>query len=247
MDLTGTTAVVTGSTGRLGSAITLALADAGCHCLCHYHSNQARAERIVEKIRQKGPNATAVQADLTCADDIERLFTHAQSLGPVRVLINSAAVFTRQPLEEITTDKAEQIFSTNLTAPILTSQQFVRIVKSRIPETDVPVAKIINIADVGGIRPWAKYTLYCASKAGLISVTKSLAKELAPAICVNAIAPGLVTWPENFTEKAKQRQLDRIPMARIAKPQDITAAVIFLLKNDYITGQVLNVDGGRCI
>ncbi len=247
MDLTGTTAVITGSTGGLGSAITLALADAGCHCLCHYHSNRAPAERIVEKIRQKGPNATAVQADLTRADDIERLFTHAESLGSVRVLINSAAVFTRQPLEEITADKARQIFSTNLIAPILTSQQFARIVKSQVRQTDVPVAKIINIADVGGIRPWAKYTLYCASKAGLISVTKSLAKELAPAICVNAIAPGLVTWPENFTEKAKQRQLDRIPMARIAKPRDITAAVIFLLKSDYITGQVLNVDGGRCI
>ena len=247
MDLTGTTAVITGSTGTLGSAITLALADAGCHCLCHYHSNQAFADRIVEKIRQKGRNATAVQADLTCADDIERLFTHAESLGPVRVLINSAAVFTRQPLEEITHDKARQIFNTNLIAPILTSQHFARIVKSQLPETDVAVAKIINIADVGGIRPWAKYALYCASKAGLISVTKSLAKELAPAICVNAIAPGLVTWPENFTPKAKQRQLDRIPMARIAKPGDITAAVIFLLKNDYITGQVLNVDGGRCI
>ncbi len=247
MDLTGTTAVITGSTGRLGSAITLALADAGCHCLCHYHRNQALAERIVEKIRQKGPNAAAVQADLTCADEIERLFTHAESLGPVRVLINSAAVFTRQRLEEITTDKAEQIFNMNLIAPILTSQQFARIVKKDSPHAADPVAKIINIADVGGIRPWANYTLYCASKAGLISVTKSLAKELAPAICVNAIAPGLVTWPENFTEKAKQRQLDRIPMARIAKPHDITAAVIFLLKSDYITGQVLNVDGGRCI
>ena len=247
MELTGTTAIVTGSTGGLGGAITLALADAGCNCLCHYHSNQARAERIVEQIRRKGLNAEAVQADLTCADDIEKIFTHAESLGPVRVLINSAAVFTRQRLEEITADKAREIFDTNLIAPILTSQKFARIVNDQIPETDVPIAKIINIADVGGIRPWAKYTLYCASKAGLISVTKSLAKELAPAICVNAIAPGLVTWPENFTEKVKQRQLDRIPMARIAKPRDITAAVIFLLKNDYITGQILNVDGGRCI
>ena len=247
MELTGTTAIVTGSTGELGGAITLALAGAGCHCLCHYHSNQARAERIVEKIRQKGPNATAVQADLTCADDIERLLAHAESLGPVRILINSAAVFTRQRLEEITADKAREIFDTNLIAPILASRQFARIVKEQIRQTDIPVAKIVNIADVGGIRPWAKYTLYCASKAGLISVTKSLAKELAPAICVNAIAPGLVTWPENFTEKAKQRQLDRIPMARIARPRDITAAVIFLLENDYITGQILNVDGGRCI
>ncbi len=247
MDLTGTTAVVTGSTGGLGSAIALALADAGCHCLCHYHSNQARADQIVEEIRQKGPNAAAVQADLTRADDIERLFTHAESLGPVRVLINSAAVFTRQRLEEIIADKARQIFDMNLIAPILTSQQFARIVKNQVGQTDVGVAKIINIADVGGIRPWANYALYCASKAGLISVTKSLAKELAPAICVNAIAPGLVTWPENFTEEAKQRQLARIPMARIAKPRDITAAVIFLLKNDYITGQILNMDGGRCI
>jgi NAD(P)-dependent dehydrogenase (short-subunit alcohol dehydrogenase family) len=135
----------------------------------------------------------------------------------------------------------------NLTAPILTAQHFVRIVKNDVPQTDSPIAKIINIADVGGIRPWAEYTLYCASKAGLISVTKSLAKELAPAICVNAIAPGLATWPENFSEQAKQRQLQRIPIGRIADPKDISNAIVFLLKNDYITGQTLNVDGGRCI
>ena len=168
-------------------------------------------------------------------------------MGPIRILINSAAVFTRQPLDEITPEKARQTFDMNLTAPILTAQHFARIIKNDVPQTDTPVAKIINIADVGGIRPWAKYTLYCASKAGLISVTKSLAKELAPAICVNAIAPGLATWPENFSEQAKQRQLQRIPMGRIADPEDISNAIVFLLKNDYITGQTLNVDGGRCI
>jgi len=247
MELEGTTAIITGSTGTLGGDMALSLADAGCRCVCHYHSNKARAERIVEEIRRKGPDAAAVCADLSCPDEIERLFSAAERLGPVRILINSAAVFIRQRLEDITADKARQVFDTNLVAPILASRRFACVVKSQIRQTDVAVAGIINIADVGGIRPWAKYTLYCASKAGLIAVTKSLARELAPAIRVNAIAPGLVSWPENFTEKAKQRQLDRIPMARVATPRDITAAVIFLLKNDYITGQVLNVDGGRCI
>lgn len=247
MELNGQTAVITGSTGSLGRAIALSLADAGCNCICHYHTNKTLAEKIAEEIRQKGQNAIAVAADLTRTEDIENLFTAAATLGPPTILINSAAVFTRQPLDEITPEEAHQILDTNLIAPILTAQQLSRIVKNDHADSDVPIAKIINIADVGGIRPWANYTLYCASKAGLISVTKSLAKELAPAICVNAIAPGLATWPENFSEQAKHRQLQKIPMARIAHPKDISNAIVFLLKNDYITGQILNVDGGRCI
>ncbi|MHC4293043.1 MAG: SDR family oxidoreductase, partial [Planctomycetota bacterium] len=100
---------------------------------------------------------------------------------------------------------------------------------------------------VGGIRPWAEYILYCSSKAALIGATKALAKELAPSVCVNSIAPGLFTWPENFTDEQKNRQLSFIPLGRKTEAEDIAEGLIFLLKNDYITGQVLNVDGGRCI
>lgn len=135
----------------------------------------------------------------------------------------------------------------NLAASILTSRTFAKIINVKFGDTGTVVGKIINIADVSGIRPWAEYVVYSASKAGLIGATKSLAKELAPSVCVNAVAPGAVIWPENFSEEQKQQQIKLIPVGRIAAGKDITEAIIFLLKNDYITGQVLNVDGGRCI
>lgn len=136
----------------------------------------------------------------------------------------------------------------NLLGPVLVCAEFARIVLSQqSPEPENPVGKIINLVDVGGIRPWANYTVYCASKAGLIAATKSMAKELAPAICVNGVAPGVIAWPEGFSQEDKKRQLKFIPAGRIGYTSEITSAIIFLLENDYITGQVLNVDGGRCI
>jgi len=245
MKLEGKTAIITGSTGGLANAIALALADAGCDCVCHYHNNRDFAEKLVGKIQQKGRKAAAVGADLRRPEEIDGLFREATSLGEVRVLINAAAMFARQGLDEVTFEKAQEVLAVNLTGPIIASREFARIVPAS--EGGQVAGKIVNIADVGGIRPWAKYTLYCASKAGLISATQSLAKELAPRICVNAVAPGLVTWPEGFSDKAKERQLARIPLARIARAEDITDAVIFLLGNDYVTGQVVSVDGGRGI
>ncbi|MCK4752985.1 MAG: SDR family oxidoreductase [Planctomycetes bacterium] len=247
MELEGTIAIVTGSTGHLGGAITLALAQNLCDCVCHYNTNEKRAQQLVEQIERLGQKAIAVKADLTKPDQIENLFQKATELGTPQILINSAAAFTRQPLAEITPEKAQQILNLNLIAPILTSQSFAKIINDKFPDTTDTVAKIINIADVGALRPWAKYTLYCSSKAALVAATKSLAKELAPKIGVSAIAPGLVTWPENFNDEQKKRQLKRIPANRIAKPEEIANAVIFLIKNDYIIGHTLNVDGGRVI
>ncbi len=247
MELQGMTAVITGSTGRLGGAITLALAKNLCNCVCHYNTNEQRAVQLAEQINQSGQKAIAVQADLTRPKEIQTLIEKAAELGTPQILINSAGVFTKQPLSEITVEKAEQIFNINLIAPILTSQAFAKIINDKFPDASEARAKIINISDVGGLRPWANYSLYCSSKAALVAVTKSLAKELAPVICVNAVAPGLVTWPDGYNDRQKQRQLCRIPAKRIAAPEEIADAVVFLLKHDYITGQVLNVDGGRAI
>ncbi len=198
------------------------------------------------EIRRGGGEAIAVEADLRRPEEIEGLFDKAAKLGVVQVLVNSAAVFSRGALGDISFAEAQLVFGMNLAAPILVSKVFAdRLEKSAVG--DSIVGKIINIADVGGIRPWAKYVLYCSSKAGLIGATKALAKELAPRICVNAVAPGMAKWPEGFSEQAKERQLSLIPLGRIAQPGEIARAVVFLAENDYITGQVLNVDGGRCI
>jgi NAD(P)-dependent dehydrogenase (short-subunit alcohol dehydrogenase family) len=182
--------------------------------------------------------------------------------------VNSAAVFGRTSVGNIGIEEASRIVELDLLVPILLAQEFAARVTSEDEEkTEIrnlksetisniklgkaqneeagPVGKIVNIVDVGGERPWKGYSVYCAAKAGLIAATKSLAKELAPGITVNAVAPGLVTWPEGMDEAGRKRQLGFIPAGRTARPEEIVAAVVFLLQNDYITGQVINVDGGR--
>ena len=247
MELKGTTAVITGASGRLGGAIAKALGGLGCNCICHYNSNKQAAEELVARIQKTGVKALAVGGDLVEPQQIEDLFSKASQFHTPQILINSAAVFSRLPLVDVTFEEAQRIFNLNLIAPILTGRAFAKIINDKFPRAESVVAKIINITDVGGVRPWAGYILYCSSKAGLIGATKALAQELAPAICVNSIAPGIVTWPRDFDESEKQRRLSFVPMRRIAKVNEVTEAIIFLLKNDYITGQVLNVNGGRCI
>jgi pteridine reductase len=293
MEIKGLTAIVTGSTGGLGSALTLALAKAGCNCVCHYRSNQKRADELVGGIQKLGRKAAAVCASLDSTVSIEKLFADIKNVcGQAgmelpRILVNSAADFKKQPLGEVTFEDAQKMMGLNLVAPIVISKYFAKITLAtedtekkigshshfnyESPQLHAggltppinggaygdkcqhgqqvahPTGKIVNIVDVGGIRPWAKYSVYCASKAGLIGATKSLAKELAPAMCVNAIAPGIFSWPPGFDEAAKARQLAFIPMERIGTKEEIAAALLFLLENDYITGQVLSVDGGRGI
>ncbi|MBN2456823.1 MAG: SDR family oxidoreductase [Sedimentisphaerales bacterium] len=247
MNLRGKIAIITGSTGRLGSTITKALAQAGCHCICHYHQNERAGQELAEYIRTFAVKARLVKADLTCPKGIESLFDKAQKLGIPDILINSAATFSRHRLSDVTFDQAREIFDLNLTAPIMASRAFAGIINQRFPDVTAPVAKIINIADVGALKPWAGYVTYCASKAGLIGATKALAKELAPAVCVNSVAPGVVRWPSGFDDADKHRQLSFVPLRRIAQPKEVTDAIIFLLKNDYITGQILCIDGGRSI
>ena len=265
MELKGKTAIITGSSGFLGSNIAIALGRAGCNCVCHYNKNKQKAEFAAGQIMNTGAKAITVQADLTDENQIEKLFEQANKIGTPQILINSAAVFSRQPVSEINGELAQKIMNINLITPILTSRIFAeklldgllfepRATPARRSfseggsrESRAVVGKIINIADVCGLRPWANYVLYCSSKAALIAATKALAKELAPAICVNAVAPGIVSWPENFDKEKKGMQLVMIPLKRIAKPEEVAAAILSLLENDYITGQVLCIDGGKSI
>ena len=168
-------------------------------------------------------------------------------------MINSASVFERQKLSEISSEYARKVVDINLIAQLVVCKEFERRwARPTLPGTTAKrgltplIGKIVNLVDVGAVKPWAEYSVYCASKAGLVGMTKSLAKELAPNITVNAVAPGVISWPDSEKEQM-ERQLAMVPMNRLGRAEEVAAAILFLLGNDYITGQVICVDGGRSI
>jgi NAD(P)-dependent dehydrogenase (short-subunit alcohol dehydrogenase family) len=250
MKYTGKAAIITGASGRLGSAIALCLGQMGMDCLCHYHTHADRADETVAAIQSLGPKAVAVAADLVSVETAALLMSEAKKLGPVRVIVNSASIFKRQPIGTISESEASRVLDVNLTAPMRLCNEFAGYLKQEgidwANEQD-SLAAILNLVDVAGVKPWGEYSPYCASRAGLIGLTKSLAKELAPAVTVNAIAPGIVTWPGKMDPSEEQKQLEMIPAGRFGEPKDITRTIKFLLANDYITGQVICIDGGRSI
>jgi len=250
MDFHGKTAIVTGASGGLGGAIALCLGGRGMDCVCHYHTGADAAQRVVDQIQAMGRRAVAVGANLASGDAAGLLMAEARKLGPVRVVVNSASIFAKNEIGTLDASEVSEILAVNLTAPMLLCDAFARYLKEQgidCQKEQETVAAIINMVDVAGVKPWGGYSAYCASRGGLIAMTKSLAKELAPAITVNAIAPGIVTWPGKMDASEEQKQLKMIPAGRFGTPRDITRTIEFLLDNDYITGQVICVDGGRSI
>lgn len=250
MNLDGKTAIVTGASGELGREIALCLGGRGMDCVCHYHTHAEPAQQVADEIQAMGRRAAAVGADLASGDAAALLMAEAQKLGPVRVIINSASIFVRGAIGSLDASAVAAMLAVNLTAPMQLCDAFARYLKEQgidCQKEQETLAAIVNMVDVAGVKPWGGYSAYCACRAGLIGMTKSLAKELAPAVTVNAIAPGIVTWPGKMDPTEEQKQLKMIPAGRFGTPQDITRTIEFLLDNDYITGQVLCVDGGRSI
>jgi NAD(P)-dependent dehydrogenase (short-subunit alcohol dehydrogenase family) len=250
MELAGKTAIVTGASGALGSEIALCLGRMGVDCVCHYRSNAGAAAECADSVTALGVKAEAVRADFSDPGSAALLIQQAQKLGPVRVLVNSGSLFKRQPIDELTPFEVGEMLNVNLATPTLLCSAFASYLKEQgldWTNTEAVSASILNIVDVAAVKPWGGYSPYCASRAGLIGLTKSLARELAPAVTVNAIAPGIVTWPGKMDPSEEQKQLKMIPAGRFGEPKDITRTIEFLLSNDYITGQVLCIDGGRSL
>ncbi len=240
MELRGKGALVTGGARRLGRAFVLALAEAGMDVLVHYGHAAREAERTVQEARRYGVRAFALQADLTRAEEIVPLMDRATELlgTPPRVLVNSAAVFKAGTLRDTTLDNWVEHMRLNLRAPFLLMQAFARALGSQTP------GKIVNIADWRALYPGRKYVAYTVSKAGLLTLTLIAARELAPHIQVNALALGAVLPPPGADEAYLQRLVQHIPSRRAARVEEVTDALLFLLRNDYITGETLLVDGG---
>lgn len=232
--IAGKVVLVTGAARRIGRAIALELGRAGARVAVHYRGSAEEAERTAAECGGK-----AFQADLTSVREIERLFADvARSYGQLDALVNNAAVYERTPILKTTEEQWDRILTTNLKSYYFCAQQAVRLM---LPRGE---GRILNISSLGGIRPWAEYGPYNASKAGVIHLTKSLAKELAPAIQVNSIAPGVIEFGDPVPKEV-QRQISATPAGRAGTGEDIAeAALYFLTCSRYVTGQVLAVDGG---
>jgi pteridine reductase len=234
-------ALVTGAAKRLGRAVALRLAAEGADIVVHYHASQKEAYETAQQVEKLGRKALAISADLTRLTEITNLFEQtAKYFGRLDVLINSAANFFETPFAHTTEADWDRSLHTNLKAPFFCAQAAASLLKSS------QGGVIINFADVGGLLGWPGYIPHSISKAGVVMLTRALAKELAPEVRVNAIAPGTITMPGDPPEW-QHDFIQRAPLKRTGTPEDVTDAVSFLVSAKFITGQVLVVDGGRML
>jgi NAD(P)-dependent dehydrogenase (short-subunit alcohol dehydrogenase family) len=239
MQLRERVALVTGGARRVGRAIALRLADAGCHVAVHYHTSAGEAEQTAVDCRSRGVRAIVIATDLAdAAATVALPATVVRQLGRLDVLINNASVFERASIEQFSLAAWERTFRVNLTAPML-------LIDACRAELVRNHGAIVNLCDAATSRPAAAYTAYHVTKAGLETLTKLLARALAPAVRVVGVAPGVAEWPPNFDAGLRERLTARIPLGRPGTPEEVAALVHFLLADgDYITGEIVRIDGG---
>lgn len=243
MDLRGRAALVTGAGRRLGQAIAVALARAGCDVAVHYHRSEAGAGETADAVARAGRRAALVRGDLADAAVARDLAPRSAELLGARldIVVSSAAVMVRQPVSEITPESWDATLDLNLRGAFFVAQ-------GAIPLLRAARGKIVFLADVAAFEPWPNYLPHNVSKAGLVMLTQTLARVLAPEIAVNAVAPGPVLLPEDWDQDTRARFAQSTPLARLGHPDDVVAAVRFLLEGtDFVTGTTVVVDGGRLI
>lgn len=238
MDLRGRVALVTGAGRRVGRALAVALGAEGMTVAVHYHASDAGARETARTIEGKGGKASLVKADLT-GDTAARLIDDVvRQLGGLDVLVNSSAVMERTPLGEVTVAQWDAMMALNLRAPFLLSQ-------AAAPHLARARGAIVNIADLAAFETWPAYIPHGISKAGVVYMTRALARTLAPDVRVNGIAPGAVLLPDDWNEDDATKLRDSTPLRRLGSPDDVVGAMLYLLRADYVTGETMIVDGGR--
>ena len=239
MEIKDKIAVVTGGAHRVGKAIASGLAEAGAHLVVHYHQSEDQAKFTVEEIRQRGVRAIAVGGDLASYDAVVNLFRAAEAeFGGVDILVNSAAIMESGNVLTLTPEAWQRTLGINLTGPFFCAQQAALLMKAR------KGGVIVNIADVSAFEPWAKYPAHSVSKAGLVMLTKVLAKALAPEVRVNAIAPGPVIKPDDWPDERWRTVGRHTLLKRTGSGYDVARAVNFIVEQDFMTGETLVIDGG---
>ena len=246
MELVGKVALVTGGARRVGRAIVLELARAGCDVVVHLGRSQDDADSVVDEIRAMGRGAVSVSAPLEEPAAWKAIVDRAiGAFGRLDVLVNNASAFlTDAPdtLEAFDPQLWERMLRVNLLAPM-------GLCHHAAPHLSANGnGRIVNLLDIAVERPWSTHLAYVASKAALASMTRALAKALAPRVCVNGVSPGIAIFPEAYDEELRRELVEKVPLKRAGTPEDIARTVRFLVESgDYITGQIVNVDGGRSL
>jgi pteridine reductase len=242
--LTGKTVLITGGARRVGAAIARELHSAGANLAIHFrHSARDAATLAAELNDKRAKSAATIRADLLDVGNLGALVEFTlRHFGALDVLVNNASTFYPTKIGEITPAAWDDLMGTNLKAPLFLSQ-------AAAPALRKSQGLILNIVDIHALRPLRDYPVYCAAKAGLQMITRSLAKELGPEIRVNGISPGPVLWPEGQSdEKARAKIIERTVLKRMGTPADIArTALFFAASAPFITGQILAVDGGRSV
>jgi pteridine reductase len=237
-------ALITGSARRIGAEIARTLHTAGACVVIHYSTSVTAAEDLISELNAIRPGSClGYQAELGSVESLRNMISEVILLtGGLDILVNNASSFHPTPVGSITEKDWEQLFDSNLKGPLFLSQ-------AAAPYLKASKGCIINMVDIHAQRPLAKHSVYCAAKAGLVMLTQSLAQELGPEVRVNAVAPGIIIWPETDQNKATQQDLiSRTALKREGMPAEVAQTVLFLAQSaTYITGQVIAVDGGRTL
>jgi pteridine reductase len=243
MDLNNKVVLVTGAGKRVGRTIAEAFGARGCAVAVHYRSSLKGAEEVVNAIVSRGGGARAFRADLGSVAEIEAMVEAVTgAFGRIDILVNSASVFYRKPLEELTERDWDENLDTNLKAPFFLS----KFAGLRMRKQGA--GKIVNIGDWAGIRPYNNYLPYTVSKSGLIGLTRALAKALAPEVQVNCVALGPVLAPDEYGQEEIARLVAGTLTRRMGSPEDVARAVLFFCEGtDFATGATLVLDGGRLL
>ena len=238
------TIFITGAAKIIGKEIALTFKELGWNIIIHYNSSKEAADDLAAEINNSNANsAVTVQGNLDVKEDVEKIISVVLDAFPsIDLLINNASTFYPTPIDDISEDHWEKLIGSNLKGPMF----LIKGLKHKLKESN---GSIINITDTNLSKGVANYSIYSAAKAGLEAITKGLARELAPEIKVNAIAPGAMLEPPDvtWTEEQKNKVIDTIPLKRMGSEKDIAETVKFLADSEYITGQIIKVDGGRSL